>query len=89
MLPGDAIAEIHLAGHTVNDADGQPVLIDDHGSPVIEAVWELFADAIVRFGPLPTLIEWDTNIPAFPVLLDEARKAEQMLAAGQEGIAHA
>jgi uncharacterized protein (UPF0276 family) len=89
MLPGEAIAEIHLAGHTVNDADGQPICIDDHGSPVSEAVWELFADAIVRFGPRPTLIEWDTNIPTLTVLLDEARKAEQMLAAGQEGVTHA
>ena len=45
--------EIHLAGHAINDADGQSILIDDHGSPVSEAVWELFALAVARFGPVP------------------------------------
>jgi hypothetical protein len=79
QLPAPAVAEIHLAGHAVNDADGQPIWIDDHGSPVIDAVWQLYTLALQCFGPVPTLIEWDTNIPAFAVLMEEASKAEQLL----------
>ena len=82
-IPVDAVAEIHLAGHAINDADGQAILIDDHGSPVSAAVWELFTLAVARFGPVPTLIEWDTNIPEFTVLMDEARQAERILAASR------
>jgi uncharacterized protein (UPF0276 family) len=82
-LPAAAITQYHLAGHSVNDADGEPILIDDHGSPVGDAVWALFDEVVKRFGPHPTLIEWDTDIPALQVLLDEARRAERaMLAAG-------
>src|SRR5215813_13517562 len=80
MLPVDVVGEMHLAGHTINDADGQPILIDDHGAPVSEAVWALFGLAIMRFGPVPTLIEWDTNIPAFAALVAEADKADRILA---------
>jgi uncharacterized protein len=80
MLPAEAVKEIHLAGHTVNDADGQSILIDDHGSPVCEAVWDLFTLAVARFGPVPTLVEWDTNIPEFAVLIGEASKAGRILA---------
>ena len=79
------VEEIHLAGHTINDADGQPLWIDDHGSPVVEAVWELFTRAITRFGPVPTLIEWDTNIPEFAVLVAEASTADRLLATGRRG----
>src|SRR5262249_50745139 len=68
MLPADVIGEMHLAGHSVNDADGRPIWIDDHGAPVSQAVWALFTVALARFGPVPTLLEWDTNIPAFAVL---------------------
>jgi hypothetical protein len=82
-IPVDAVAEIHLAGHAINDADGQSILIDDHGSRVSAAVWDLFALAVARFGPVPTLIEWDTNIPDFAVLMDEAQKAERMLDPGR------
>ena len=82
-LPAAAITQYHLAGHSVNDADGEPILIDDHGSPVGDAVWELFDEVLRRFGPRPTLIEWDTDIPALAGLLDEARRAERaMLAVG-------
>lgn len=82
-IPAEAVEEIHLAGHAVNDADGQPIWIDDHGSPVCEAVWQLYTRALAHFGPVPTLIEWDTNIPEFPVLVDQARKAEQILTAAR------
>ncbi|MBM3651142.1 MAG: DUF692 domain-containing protein [Alphaproteobacteria bacterium] len=75
-LPGEAISEYHLAGHAVNDADGQPILIDDHGSRVGEGVWALFGEVVQRFGARPTLIEWDTDLPALDVLLDEAARAD-------------
>jgi uncharacterized protein (UPF0276 family) len=78
-LPADAIGEIHLAGHAANDADGLTVLIDDHGSRVADAVWRLYARALERFGPVPTLIEWDTNLPALDVLLEEAARAQALL----------
>ena len=83
MLPADVVEEIHLAGHAINDADGQPIWIDDHGAPVSQAVWALFALALVRFGPVPTLLEWDTNIPEFAVLVAEASKADGLLATAQ------
>ena len=85
MLPGDVVGEMHLAGHAVNDADGQPILIDDHGAPVSAAVWELFTLAIARFGAVPTLLEWDTNIPEFAVLMAEASKADRLLATARRG----
>lgn len=78
-LPGEAITEYHLAGHAVNDCDGKPILIDDHGSRVGDEVWALFGDALRRYGPRPTLIEWDTAIPALPVLLEEAARAERLI----------
>ena len=74
--------QFHLAGHAVNDADGEPILIDDHGSCVRPGVWALFADAVARFGPRPTLVEWDTDLPPLAVLLDEARLAQEQLARG-------
>ena len=75
-LPVDAIGEIHLAGH--HAAEDVDILIDDHGSRVAEPVWELHAAALRRFGPVPTLIEWDTNLPTLEVLLDEANHAEEL-----------
>ena len=78
-LPAHPVVEIHLAGHAENEADGQRVLIDDHGAPVAEAVWALYVHALRRFGPVATLIEWDTHIPALGVLLREARTAAQFL----------
>jgi uncharacterized protein (UPF0276 family) len=83
-LPACAIGEIHLAGHAVNDADGQTILIDDHGAPVSEAVWDLYGHALARFGPVPTLIEWDTNIPELAVLCAEAHTAERCLQRAEE-----
>jgi len=83
LLPPEAIAEIHLAGHAVNDADGQPILIDDHGSPVAPAVWRLYERTLARFGARSTLIEWDTDVPPLPVLLGEAAGAARRLAGAQ------
>lgn len=81
-LPASAIGEYHLAGHAVNDADGEPVLIDDHGSRVGEGVWTLFDEIVRRHGPRPTLVEWDTDLPALGVLLAEAGRATESLAMG-------
>ncbi len=78
-LPAHGIVEIHLAGHAGNDADGRVILIDDHGSPVAAPVWDLYERALERFGPVPTLIEWDTDIPELAVLLAEAGIADRML----------
>lgn len=75
-LPPAAVGELHLAGHVVNEADGVPILIDDHGSRVAEAVWNLYAEAVRRFPQAATLIEWDTDVPALPVLAAEAAKAD-------------
>jgi uncharacterized protein len=89
-LPPDAVGEIHLAGHSIRTfADGSSLRIDDHGSKVSEEVWTLYRQAVARFGAVPTLIEWDNEIPPLDVILDEAQHAEQVIAAWQEGNAHA
>lgn len=73
-----AVAEIHLAGHSV-DAES-PLLIDTHGAPVAEAVWALYADLVARIGPRPTLIERDDVIPDFATLMAERQRAHALLA---------
>lgn len=78
------VAEMHLAGHChVAAPPGEDALaeivVDDHGSRVCPEVWQLYQHAIDRFGPVPTLIEWDTDIPALDVLLDEAACAQTVL----------
>ena len=76
-IPPDAVAEIHLAGfETANGC-----LIDTHGAPVAPDVWALYARTIERLGSRPTLIEWDTEIPAFAVLQREAATAQGILEA--------
>lgn len=85
-VPARHVKEIHLAGHTVNWSDDFEILIDTHSQPVCDAVWNLFQFAVDRFGAVPTLIEWDTDIPALPVLVAEARRA-QMYLENRRGIA--
>ncbi len=81
-LPHRAVGEIHLAGFARdNDADGAPLLIDSHGSPVAPAVWHLYQYALDRIGPVATLIERDNNIPPFDVLFAESQQAERRLRA--------
>ena len=75
-IPPAHVREIHLAGHTVNRYPEGEILIDTHNARVCDAVWTLYRDALAHVGPVPTLIEWDTDLPALSVLLDEARKAE-------------
>jgi len=74
-IPQGSVAEIHLAGYQ----DTGEVLIDTHGAVVSAPVWELYERAIRRFGPVPTLVEWDTDIPALPVLLGEAVEARRRM----------
>jgi uncharacterized protein (UPF0276 family) len=74
-MPGGAIVEYHLAGFDATDM----CLIDTHGAPVADDVWKLYGYTLERFGPRPTLIEWDTDLPAFAVLEAEAKKAQRVL----------
>lgn len=76
-IPPGCVEEIHLAGHMTRGE----LLIDHHGDRVAQPVWELYEAALGRFGPVPTLIEWDTDIPPLQVLLDEAAKAASRLKA--------
>lgn len=71
-LVPERVGEIHLAGYN----DDGVLVIDDHGSRVHEPVWQVYAHAVARCGRVPTLIEWDTDVPALEVLLDEVRRAE-------------
>jgi uncharacterized protein (UPF0276 family) len=80
-IPRHIVQEIHLAGFSRIDLDGDELLIDTHGSPVCDAVWELYRAALRRFGDVPTLIEWDTDLPEFDVLQAEARKADSLRSA--------
>lgn len=76
-LPPSCVEEIHLAGHLVTDGG----LIDHHGDRVAAPVWHLYQGALERFGAVPTLIEWDTDVPALDILLEEAAKATALMEA--------
>lgn len=79
-LPLDAVGEIHLAGHAEEAGeDGVALLIDHHGAPVADAVWDLYAHAIAARGPVATLIEWDTDVPSYAVLREQVRRADSVL----------
>jgi uncharacterized protein (UPF0276 family) len=78
-IPHDLVQEIHLAGFTVNRFEGGEIIIDSHNRPVADVVWALYREAIHRFGPRPTLIEWDTELPALTVLLSEAQRADAVM----------
>lgn len=73
----NVVGEIHLAGF---DSFADAVLIDTHGKPVATEVWALYAQAVARFGGVPTLIEWDSDLPALEILVAEAQKAQAVLA---------
>jgi len=82
QLPAHAIGELHLGGFTP-EADGEAggeVLIDTHAARIAEEVWQLYAHAVRRYGPLPTLIEWDNDIPPFATILAEAARADRVAA---------
>ena len=87
-LPRQAVGEIHLAGHSLKELeDGQALRIDDHGSAVAPEVWALYAEALARFGPVATLVEWDTNVPHLEVLLAESAHATAMLEKADHALA--
>ncbi len=79
-FPMDAVGELHLGGHAPDtDDEGRPLLIDAHDREVDEAVWALYEQVLRRSGPLPTLIEWDNDVPAWSVLMAEAQEADGIL----------
>jgi uncharacterized protein len=79
-LPAHRVGEIHLAGHSTRQlSSGAMLRVDDHGSAVCDAVWALYALAIERFGAVPTLVEWDNDVPALDLLLAQARKADEII----------
>lgn len=80
-FPAEHVGEIHLGGHAEDqDEDGAALLIDDHGREVADPVWALYARALARTGAKPTLIEWDNDVPAWPELFAEARRADAVIA---------
>ncbi len=79
MIPKDAVGEMHLAGHSMEEIGGEPLLIDTHSGRISEEVWVLYRRALARFGVVPTLIEWDVDIPPLSVLREEADKASAII----------
>lgn len=89
-FPVEYVQEVHLAGHAPDeDEAGRPLLIDAHDRKVADAVWILYERLVAKSGAIPTLIEWDDDIPAWPVLLNEAAIAEGILNKLSEGTNHA
>jgi uncharacterized protein len=89
-FPLSAVGEIHLAGHAEQaDDEGYPLLIDSHDGPVSDAVWKLYEIVIAQCGPIPTLIEWDSRIPDWPILKAEAAAAQAILDRHQRDVCHA
>ena len=81
-FPVEHVGEIHMGGHAEDrDETGAKILIDAHGSAVVDPVWDLYAHAIARAGETPTLIEWDNDVPEWPILLAEAEQAERVMRA--------
>jgi uncharacterized protein (UPF0276 family) len=76
----DKVGEIHLGGHDEDEDDhGAPLLIDSHGREVVDPVWSLLDYTLAKSGPKPVLIEWDTDVPDWPILRNEAMRADQAL----------
>jgi uncharacterized protein (UPF0276 family) len=81
-FPLEAVGELHLGGHDEQQDDhGAPLLIDNHAAEVVDPVWQLYAHVIGHTGPLATLIEWDNDVPDWPVLAGEAARAARLLQA--------
>lgn len=79
-FPVELVGEVHLGGHFVDaDDHGAPLLIDSHGAQIVDPVWRLYAGLIDRAGPISTLIEWDNDVPDWPVLAAEAARAARIL----------
>ncbi|MXP61885.1 DUF692 domain-containing protein [Roseomonas sp. M0104] len=86
-FPLAMVGEIHLAGHAAVPAGAATLLIDAHGTPVDDQVWALYAEVLARTGPVATLIEWDNDVPAWPVLRREAARAGALLRQAAQGVA--
>ena len=79
--PLDHVGEIHVGGHDEDEDDeGAPLLIDSHGTQAVEPVWALLDHTLAKTGPRPVLVEWDTDVPEWPVLRAEANRAAEALA---------
>ncbi|KEO61324.1 DUF692 domain-containing protein [Thioclava indica] len=78
-FPMQAVGEIHLAGHHSEELPSGPLLIDSHGKRVSEPVWTLYGEIVSKFGPLPSLVEWDNDVPDFVTLMAEAHRAARIL----------
>lgn len=90
-LPIEAIGELHLGGFTIEEDEGDPgfeLLIDTHATAIAEPVWRLYDHALRRFGPKPTLVEWDNALPSFSTILSEAQRADAVMAQALETDAH-
>lgn len=88
-FPLHLVGEIHLGGHDTEELPSGPLLIDSHGAAVADPVWTLFAEVIAQVGPLPTLVEWDNDLPDWPVLAAEAARAGEILVKTGMGLARA
>nr|WP_208987087.1 DUF692 domain-containing protein [Stappia sp. TSB10P1A] len=88
-FPLQHVGEIHLGGHVVEELPSGPLLIDAHSSEVADPVWSLFADVVSRCGAIPTLVEWDNDVPCWSVLADEAARAARILHAPEKRHAQA
>jgi hypothetical protein len=89
-FPLEHVGEIHLGGHfPTTDETGAPLLIDAHDRAVVDEVWALYRRVIKRAGPLPTLIEWDNDVPDWPTLVAEARRADGIITERRTNRAHA
>jgi uncharacterized protein len=89
-FPLSHVGEIHLAGHAEQSGDeGEPLLIDSHDAPVADRVWKLYETVVSRVGAIPTLIEWDSDLPVWPILKAEAAAAQAILDRRILGQSHA
>ena len=87
--PVERVQQIHLAGHAADsDDEGKPLLIDAHDRQVSEDVWALYAKVLEQTGPLPTLIEWDNDVPQWSVLKAESERADRVLKSCAAPAAH-
>ncbi|HDZ80863.1 MAG TPA: DUF692 family protein, partial [Roseobacter sp.] len=81
-FPVEYVCEIHVGGHDAQTDDtGRPLLIDTHGQPVDEPVWELLKYTLCKTGPKPVLVEWDNDVPDWPMLQAETKRVAEVLAA--------
>lgn len=78
-IPREPVAEMHLAGHSVQLYDDHDILVDTHNAPVCDEVWVLYRQAVQRFGARPTLVEWDSDLPPVDALIEEAERAQRIL----------